>query len=330
MKKVETTTMAKLRNAVLANVRQCQVIEDRNKEITLLTQKCAEKDKQILSLQEEITEATVSLDDTAEKLNAALAENARLAERLKSALAESGTPKTAQAAQAPSPAAENAGAEQLAADKEPEKPVAQAAQFPKMFGVKTVLTSERLNRGSLPAKPAGHEFNTDYTIYTHGACLGNGIRGLGFGGWAAVLVNNKTGAEMELSGNAGPDSTNQVMELSGVLNGLEKLSSYGKKDSTVTICADSQYVLKGITEWSTGWRKNGWCNASGNPVKNKDLWVKLLDAVDGCDMSLSFEWTKGHADHYYNSLCDLLATAAAAEKAKECNCHEFDENIPTY
>lgn len=310
MSDTETVSRARFLNAL----RQMDVLSisvDKYKEsISTLKQQLAQAQEEAASAKEELEYAN-------EKLNGVMAENAQLQEKLRGLLEK-------EAARAAEAKAESTDVKEAVPTSQNDK------ESPKMFGVATVKTSDRLNRAMLPQKPAEKEFDTDFTLYTDGACLGNGREGYGFGGWAAVIVNNKTGAETEMSGCAGPDTTNQVMELSGVQEGLDKLMEIGEQDSTVTVCSDSQYVIKGITEWSRGWEENGWRNSAGNPVKNQAIWKGLLDTLRTCGMSIGFKWTKGHADHYYNSLCDLLATTAAAEKARECNCHEFEENIPTY
>ena len=218
---------------------------------------------------------------------------------------------------------EYASADKSAMQMKSERDAAQ-------LGVQMTSADARLDRSKLPPHPTNAEFQTDYTIYTDGACLGNGRPGLGYGGWGFVILNNKTGEEIELTGSAGPDSTNQIMEVTAIKSGIEMLSLLADEDATVTVCSDSQYAIKGITEWSPNWKQNGWTNSAGNTVANKELWLETLSTIENANMTVNFTWTKGHADHYYNCLCDLLATSSAAEKAKECNCHMFDENLPTY
>jgi ribonuclease HI len=134
-------------------------------------------------------------------------------------------------------------------------------------------------------------------IYTDGACSGNP----GKGGWGALLRCD--GAEKELSGYE-PMTTNNRMEMMGVIKALEAL----KKPSTATIYSDSQYVIKGMTEWLKGWKAKGWKTASKAPVKNVDLWQQL-DALAGVH-TLSWQWVKGHNDHPENERVDALARAA--------------------
>ncbi len=104
-------------------------------------------------------------------------------------------------------------------------------------------------------------------IYTDGACSGNP----GPGGWGAVMMHGATTKELcggELA------TTNNRMELMGAIAALEAL----KKPCQVELHTDSQYVMKGISEWIHGWKKRGWLTADKKPVKNDDLW-RLLDVA---------------------------------------------------
>lgn len=135
-------------------------------------------------------------------------------------------------------------------------------------------------------------------IWTDGACLGNP----GPGGWGALLRWN--GSERELSGSE-PDTTNNRMELMAAIQALEAL----KRPCAVTLTTDSQYVRKGITEWLSNWKRNGWKTASRKPVKNDDLWRRLDLAV--ARHQVSWAWVKGHSGHPENERADALASAAA-------------------
>ena len=135
-------------------------------------------------------------------------------------------------------------------------------------------------------------------LITDGSCLGNP----GPGGWAAVLRYGKNARE--LSG-ADPETTNNRMEMTAVLEGLSAL----RKPCRVTIEIDSEYVKKGITEWLAGWKRRGWKTASKQPVKNQDLWRRLDEAVARHDVK--WRWVKGHAGHADNNRCDELAREAA-------------------
>ncbi|WP_376690044.1 ribonuclease HI [Wenzhouxiangella sp. EGI_FJ10409] len=136
-------------------------------------------------------------------------------------------------------------------------------------------------------------------IWTDGACLGNP----GPGGWGALLRWN--GHESELSGGE-PETTNNRMELMAAIRGLESL----KRPCRVVLTTDSQYVRKGITEWMTNWKKNGWKTAAKKPVKNAELWQRLDKARERHDVQ--WDWVKGHSGHPENERADELASAAAS------------------
>jgi len=137
-------------------------------------------------------------------------------------------------------------------------------------------------------------------IWTDGACLGNP----GPGGWGALMRWN--GHEKELSGGEA-QTTNNRMELMAAIQALEAL----KRASDVDLTTDSQYVRKGITEWMTNWKKNGWKTAARKPVKNDDLWRRLDQAV--ARHTVRWHWVKGHSGHPENERADELASSAAKE-----------------
>ena len=109
---------------------------------------------------------------------------------------------------------------------------------------------------------------SEVTVYTDGACKGNP----GPGGWG-VLLRSRDGTEKELFGGE-LDTTNNRMEMMAVIQALGAL----KRPCQVQLHLDSQYVLKGITEWVKGWKAKGWKTAAKQDVKNVDLW-KQLDAM---------------------------------------------------
>jgi ribonuclease HI len=138
---------------------------------------------------------------------------------------------------------------------------------------------------------------TSVDIFTDGACSGNP----GPGGWGTIL---RTGEhEKELSGGE-PATTNNRMELTAVIRGLEAL----KRPSAVTIHTDSRYVMDGVTQWLPRWKKNGWKTADKKPVKNEDLW-RVLDEL--CALhEPKWRWVRGHSGHVENERADALARAA--------------------
>ena len=146
--------------------------------------------------------------------------------------------------------------------------------------------------------------NTFVNIYTDGACSGNP----GPGGFGTILVHvDKDGFKHEKELSEGFKCvTNNQMELMAVIAGLEAL----KKPCNVTLYSDSQYVVKAFNEkWIDGWIKRGWKNSDKKPVKNVELWQRLLKEKE--PHTVEFIWVKGHAGHEYNERCDTLAVNAS-------------------
>ncbi|MEJ7930967.1 ribonuclease HI [Ramlibacter sp. AN1015] len=133
-------------------------------------------------------------------------------------------------------------------------------------------------------------------IYTDGACKGNP----GPGGWGVLLKSGST--EKELFGGE-PVTTNNRMELMAVIQALQAL----KRPCNVTLWLDSQYVLKGITEWLPGWKAKGWRTASKQPVKNVELWQQLDALVQQGGHVIDWRWVRGHNGDPGNERADLLA-----------------------
>lgn len=143
------------------------------------------------------------------------------------------------------------------------------------------------------------------TLYTDGAARGNPE---GPGGYGAVLqYMDGKGTLHEREYSAGyKKTTNNRMELMAVIVGLEALT----KPCEVTIVSDSKYVTDAFNQhWIDGWLKNQWRTSTKKPVKNRELWERLLKAAQ--PHSLTFCWVKGHDGHPENERCDLLATTAA-------------------
>jgi ribonuclease HI len=120
------------------------------------------------------------------------------------------------------------------------------------------------------------------------------------GGGALIRID---GDECCLSG-ATPDTTNNRMELMAAIEGL----AYFSQPSTISLTTDSQYVRQGITQWITGWKRNGWRTSNKQPVKNQDLWQQL-DALAE-KHAVSWFWVKGHSGHVENERADQLANEA--------------------
>ncbi len=137
-------------------------------------------------------------------------------------------------------------------------------------------------------------------IYTDGACRGNP----GPGGWGALL--RYQGRERELYGSQ-PNTTNNRMELMAAIAALETL----KYPCKIILSTDSLYLKQGITEWLPNWIKRDWKTAAGKPVKNIDLWQRLLKAM--ARHQIQWEWVRGHSGHPENERADRLANRAIDE-----------------
>ena len=150
-----------------------------------------------------------------------------------------------------------------------------------------------------PSSGLGADPETVY-LFSDGACSGNP----GPGGWGVLL--RYRGQEKELSG-AEPETTNNRMELMAVIQGLEALH----RPVRVCVCTDSQYVMKGVTEWMAAWKRRGWKTADRQPVKNQALWQRLEAAL--APHQVEWQWVRGHSGHPDNERADALATAARRE-----------------
>ena len=150
-------------------------------------------------------------------------------------------------------------------------------------------------------------------IHSDGACSGNP----GPGGWSACLeLRRDGGTERVLLRGGAPETTNNVMELTGAANGLAYAIDLVQGDGVlIRLRSDSEYVLKGITDWSAGWQKRGWRTASGDPVKNRDLWERLVELRGraGRIARLELSHVRGHAGDPENEAADAAAVAARDE-----------------
>ncbi|MCH7529165.1 MAG: ribonuclease HI [Candidatus Marinimicrobia bacterium] len=139
-------------------------------------------------------------------------------------------------------------------------------------------------------------------LFTDGACRGNP----GPGGWGLILRFD--GREKELAGGE-KDTTNNRMELTAVIRGLEAL----KTPCRLTVHTDSRYIVDAFEKgWLDNWIARGWRRAAtkgqGKPVLNVDLWQRLLELID--KHQVQFEWVRGHAGHPENERADRLAVGA--------------------
>jgi ribonuclease HI len=144
----------------------------------------------------------------------------------------------------------------------------------------------------------------DVILFTDGACSGNP----GPGGWGSILRHVKTGTEKRLSGGD-PQTTNNKMELTAVIEGLKALKTAPLRVNVVT---DSQYVTRGMTEWLPGWIRNNWRRGPKGKVgavKNVELWQELNEQCSR--HNVQFEHVRGHAGHPENEECDRMAVEQA-------------------
>lgn len=134
-------------------------------------------------------------------------------------------------------------------------------------------------------------------IYTDGACTGNP----GPGGYGAVLKYGDT--VKEISG-CEPRTTNNRMEMTAVIKALQQL----KRPCKVRVVTDSNYLVKGMTQWIHGWVRRNWINSQKRPVLNRELWEEILELSR--KHQITWQWVKGHDGHPENERCDQLARAA--------------------
>lgn len=167
--------------------------------------------------------------------------------------------------------------------------------------------------------------SSELIVFSDGGCSGNP----GPGGWGCIIVDEaipggrvadpsspsslsalapsmKPGVDREIIRSGGDKmTTNNRMELLAVIEALTLITATPAWASRpIAVYTDSQYVQKGISEWITGWKRNGWRTASKQPVKNQDLWIRL-DALAGT-LRPRWVWVKGHAGIHYNEVCDRL------------------------
>lgn len=152
-------------------------------------------------------------------------------------------------------------------------------------------------------------------IHTDGGCKGNP----GPGGFGVVMVcgNNR----LEFS-DGYRLTTNNRMELRAAIAALQRLS----EPCLVELHSDSKYLIDAISKkWIDGWQKKGWKTANKQPVKNKDLWIQLLSAMNS--HQIDWRWVKGHAGHLENERCDELANIAIAGEILKADLEFEDERI---
>lgn len=151
-------------------------------------------------------------------------------------------------------------------------------------------------------------------VYADESCLGNGREGQNPGGaaglieYASPVSGQTTRLDYWLSE---PGTTNNRMALRSAIEALRILSRKGRR-LRVHFTSDSQYLVKGMSEWVRGWKARGWKRREGE-IENLQLW-KELDAVAQAHV-LKWQWVRGHSKHPQNEYADHLATRAAREQS---------------
>lgn len=143
-------------------------------------------------------------------------------------------------------------------------------------------------------------------IYTDGSCkrLGNTT----FGGWAYIVV--KDSKEIYSAQGSEKDTTNQRMELTAIKKALEYISRERGKNEKVTIYSDSAYAINCYNQkWYENWLANQWLTTSKKEVANQDLWTEIIPYFD--NFWYDFQKVKGHAESYWNIVCDSRAQETA-------------------
>lgn len=156
----------------------------------------------------------------------------------------------------------------------------------------------------------------EHLLFTDGSSLGNP----GPGGWGVVVVSKNDygdpkGRVTEIGGGV-KHTTNNKMELTALIEGLGRL---GDEKGTLTIYIDSQYVIKGATQWSHGWKKRGWITMGKTPVENRELWEELLLLLEVRKKfgKIIWQYVPGHVGVEGNERADQIATGFAAGEQME-------------
>ena len=149
-----------------------------------------------------------------------------------------------------------------------------------------------------------------YIVYADGSCLRNPGPGA-----AALVVTAPDGSILHEFVKAFPQTTNNRMELIAVIGALKALPQ-----CHMTVITDSQYVVKGVTEWMPGWKRRGWVNSQKKPVENQDLWKELDALIADHQGALQWKWVRGHAGTPGNERADELAQQAARQLQGSRRC----------
>ncbi len=149
----------------------------------------------------------------------------------------------------------------------------------------------------------------NWELYTDGACQPNP----GVGGWAFILQRTRDGKEVVNNGWEA-DSTNNRMELSALMEGLEFFLSREECRGSICLYSDSKYLIDGLQKWLKKWIENDWKKTDGKPVINQDLWTMIHEMAASVDLTCVH--VKGHTGNEGNERADRMAVEAVA-KGKE-------------
>lgn len=153
---------------------------------------------------------------------------------------------------------------------------------------------------SLPAAITEAKPGSKFIVYTDGGSRGNP----GPSAWGVVVCDAESKILFEDCGFLGRGITNQVAELQAAIEGLTRTP----EGAPVELVSDSQYVVKGLSEWRRNWERNGFMNSSNKPVANKSYWLALYSLAD--KRAVKARWVRGHAGHPLNERCDQLVNQA--------------------
>ena len=160
------------------------------------------------------------------------------------------------------------------------------------------VREENLTIGQVLSKYSG---GPESGVFTDGSAAPNP----GPGGWGVVWV--ESGEILGQKHGYDPDTTNNRMELTAVLEALRSIP----EGSSAQLFSDSQYVVKGMSQWVAGWQKRNWRKADGKPVLNDDIWKRLVEIASS--RKIQWNWVEAHAGQVENERCDALANRAIDE-----------------
>jgi ribonuclease HI len=186
-----------------------------------------------------------------------------------------------------------------------EASVLVSALLDQVEGFDEVIVKQSAN-DSLEVPEFVRKNSLSFALYTDGACRGNP----GPGSYA-YLVQEHSNKIVHESARHSEYTTNNKMEMSAVVEGLEFLKESVSPMHTIYVFTDSKYVVDGMKSWIHSWKKRGWKKADKKPPENLDLWKSLDQLSQIC--KVEFHWVKGHSGHPQNEYVDVLANKVLDE-----------------